>query len=212
LFQTNDPDEVIDHVPDACGGCGSDLTNASPSGVVRRQVHDIPVITPIVVEHRLLRRRCGCGATTTATAPAGVSAAAVYGPNLRALAVYLLVFQHVPVARTQALIADLTGARPSTGWISSVLSTVADLLVDAVDACAMCGFLQHLLSDIRNSRQVIRTEAFRVHRPSRGGSRCPPEVVTCGDRCSPAARRDHGRVASPTVPLRAAASASLSAG
>jgi transposase len=83
-----------------------------------------------VVEHRLHRRRCGCGATTTATAPAGVNAAAVYGPNLRALAVYLLVFQHIPVARTQALIADLTGARPSTGWISSVLSTVADLLVD----------------------------------------------------------------------------------
>ena len=48
MFQTSDPDEVIDHVPDACGGCGSDLTNASPSGVVRRQVHDIPVITPIV--------------------------------------------------------------------------------------------------------------------------------------------------------------------
>ena len=121
LFQTSDPDEVIDHVPDACGGCGSDLAGAAAVGVVRRQVHDIPTITPVVVEHRLHKRRCGCGTTTTAAAPAGVGAAAVYGPNLRALAVYLLVFQHIPVARTQALIADLTGARPSTGWISSVL-------------------------------------------------------------------------------------------
>ena len=112
LFQTSDPDEIVDHVPDACGGCGSDLAGASPAGVVRRQVHDIPAITPVVVEHRLHKRRCGCGATTTATAPAGVGAAAVYGPNLRALAVYLLVFQHIPVARTQTLIADLTGARP----------------------------------------------------------------------------------------------------
>ena len=85
---------------------------------------------PGVVEHRLHRRRCGCGTTTTAPAPAGVGAPAVYGPNLRALAVYLLVFQHVPVARTAALIADLTGARPSTGWISSQLSAVADVLVD----------------------------------------------------------------------------------
>jgi hypothetical protein len=42
-------------------------------------------------------------------------AAAWYGSNLRALAVHLLVFQHVPVARTQTLIANLTGARPSTG-------------------------------------------------------------------------------------------------
>jgi len=105
LFQTSNPDEVIDHVPGACGGCGHDLAAARPAGVVRRQVHDIPTITPIVTEHRLHKRRCGCGATTTAAAPAGVGAAAVYGPNLRALAAYLLVFQHVPVARTQALIA-----------------------------------------------------------------------------------------------------------
>jgi transposase len=44
--------------------------------------------------------------------------------------VYLLVFQHIPVARTTQLIADVTGVRPSTGWISSVLLTVADVLVD----------------------------------------------------------------------------------
>ena len=179
LFQTGDPHEVIDHVPDACGGCGSDLTNASPSGVVRRQVHDIPVITPIVVEHRLHRRRCGCGATTTATAPAGVSAAAVYGPNLRALAVYLLVFQHLPVARTQALIADLTGARPSTGWISSVLSTVADLLGDVEKLIKSLIALAHVIhvdetsSNINGARwwlHVAATEkltAYHLH-PSRG--------------------------------------------
>ena len=87
LLQTSDPDEVVDHVPDTCGGCGSDLAGASAAGMVRRQVHDIPTITPVVIEHRLHQRRCGCGTTTTAAAPAGVSAAAVYGPNLRALAV-----------------------------------------------------------------------------------------------------------------------------
>ena len=42
LFQISDPDEVIDHLPVACGGCGSDLADARPAGVVRRQVHDIP--------------------------------------------------------------------------------------------------------------------------------------------------------------------------
>ncbi len=70
------------------------------------------------------------GASTIASAPAGVGAAAVYSTNPRALAVYLLVFQHVPVARTAQLIADLTGPRPSTGWISSVLTSVAGVLVD----------------------------------------------------------------------------------
>ena len=146
LFQTGNPNEIVDHIPRACGGCGSSLTGTTPVGVVRRQVHDIPAaMTPTVVEHRLHKLRCGCGATTTAAAPAGVGAAAVYGPNLRALAVYLLVFQHIPVARTALLIADLTGARPSTGWISSVLATVADLLVDTEKLIKSLIVLAHVI-------------------------------------------------------------------
>jgi transposase len=179
LFQISDPDEVIDHLPAVSGGCGTDLVDASAAGMVRRQVHDIPTISPVVVEHRLHRRRCGCGTTTTASAPGGVSAAAVYGPNLRALAVYLLVFQHVPVARTQALISDLTGARPSTGWISSVLSTVAEVLVDVEKLIKSLIVLAHVIhvdettSNINGARwwlHVAGTDkltAYLLH-PSRG--------------------------------------------
>lgn len=43
-------------------------------------------------------------------APAGVRAPVQYGPNLRALAAYLVVYQHVPVERAVELIADVTGA------------------------------------------------------------------------------------------------------
>jgi transposase len=179
LFQTSDPDEVVDHVPDTCGDCGSDLAGAHPAGMVRRQVHDIPTITPTVIEHRLHKRRCGCGTTTVAAAPAGAGAAAVYGPNLRALAVYLLVFQHIPVARTQALIADLTGARPSTGWISSVLTTVADLLGDVEKLIKSLIVAAHVIhvdettSNINGARwwlHVASTDtltAYHLH-PSRG--------------------------------------------
>jgi transposase len=181
LFQISDPDEIVDHAPDACGGCGSDLVDADPAGVVRRQVHDIPTIRPTVVEHRLHKRRCSCGTTTTAAAPAGVGASAVYGPNLRALVVYLLVFQHVPVARTQALIADLTGARPSTGWISSVLPTVAGVLVDveklikSMIVAARVIHVDETTSNINGARwwlHVAGTEkltAYLLH-PSRGRS------------------------------------------
>ncbi|MDQ3153318.1 MAG: IS66 family transposase [Actinomycetota bacterium] len=179
LFQTSDPDEIVDHVPEACGGCGSDLADAIAAGVVRRQVHDIPTITPTVVEHRLHKRRCGCGATTTAVAPVGVGAAAVYGPNLRALAVYLLVFQHIPVARTAMLIADLTGTRPSTGWISSVLSTVAGVLGDVEKLIKSLITLAHVIhvdetsSNINGARwwlHVASTDKFTPYHlhPSRG--------------------------------------------
>jgi transposase len=134
---------------------------------VRRQVHDIPTVRPVVVEHRLHRRRCCCGTTTTAAAPAGVSAPACYGPNLRALAVYLLVFQHIPVARTAALIADVTGARPSTGWISSQLPALADVLVDVEKLIKSLIVLAHVIhvdettSNINGARWWLHVASTR---------------------------------------------------
>lgn len=59
-----------------------------------------------------------------------MSAPVAYGPNLRALAVYLVVFQHVPVERAATLIADVTGAGCSTGWVSGVLAATAEALAD----------------------------------------------------------------------------------
>jgi hypothetical protein len=40
LALVDDPDEVIEHVPSCCRGCGADLADGEPVGVVRRQVHD----------------------------------------------------------------------------------------------------------------------------------------------------------------------------
>ena len=193
LFQVSDPDEVVDHVPTACGGCNADLAGATAAGIVRRQVHDIPTSTATVVEHRLHRRRCGCGTTTTAPAPAGVGAGAVYGPNLRALAVYLLVFQHVPVARTAALIADVTGARPSTGWVSSQLSAVADVLINVEKLIKSLITLAHVIhvdettSNINGARwwlHVAGTDtltAYPLHR-SRGRAAVTEFAVLPGFR------------------------------
>jgi transposase len=129
LTVVDDPDVVVDHVPGCCRGCGDGLEAAVSAGVVRRQVRDVPAMSVTVTEHRLHRRRCACGTLTTAKGPTGVaSAPASYGPNLRAWAVYLLVFQHVPVARVVELVSDLTGARPSPGWVCAVLRQTADAL------------------------------------------------------------------------------------
>jgi transposase len=134
LRRTDTPDVVIDHLPAACGGCGADLADAGEVGVSARQVTDIPKVTARIVEHRLHRRRCGCGHVTTAPAPAGVDRPVQYGPNIRALACYLVVFQHVPVERAAMLIADVTGAHPSTGWVSGVIAQVAGMLDGATTA------------------------------------------------------------------------------
>lgn len=121
LTVVDDPDKVIDHVPAGCVGGGRDVTGAPTVGVVRRQVHDLPEIRPWVVEHRLHRRRCRCGTVTTAASPPGVTALACYGPEITALAAYLLTYQHIPVARAAQLLADVAGMPVSTGWVAGVL-------------------------------------------------------------------------------------------
>lgn len=142
LAQVPDPDEVRQHVPPGCRGCGADLGLAPVVRTQRRQVFDLPPGRVHVVEHQLQARQCRCGTVTTAPAPAGVNAPATYGPRLRALALYFLHVQHLPLARTAALLAEVYGVSVSEGFLVGVLADagektdaftrkVADALADA---------------------------------------------------------------------------------
>src|SRR3954451_7889418 len=120
LRQVSVPDEVVVHEPGACRGCGGTLiADDPPARVIRRQVFDIPTITVRVVEHRLISRRCACGALTCAAGPAGGTARVQYGPSAAAIAVYLSLGQHLPVERTAFLLAELFGTPMSVGTVAA---------------------------------------------------------------------------------------------
>src|SRR4051794_23427931 len=105
LRQVQRPDEGGGHEPGARAGGGAKLgADDPPARVIPRPGVDIPKITVRVVEHQLISRRCACGALTTATGPAGVSAPVSYGPHAAAIAVYLVLGQHLPVERTAGLL------------------------------------------------------------------------------------------------------------
>ncbi len=129
------PDEVVDHFPAGPCTCGLDLAGAAGLGVARSfQQEDVPEPRPSVrYQHDLHKARCACGKVLVAARPAGVPDAPLsVGPRLSAMAVYLSVFQHVPVERAQALIADLTGGVLSAGFVHSCLGKAAGLVADAV--------------------------------------------------------------------------------
>jgi transposase len=44
LAQVAEPDEVVEHVPARCGGCGQDLDGAVVVGLEARQVFDLPAL------------------------------------------------------------------------------------------------------------------------------------------------------------------------
>src|SRR4051794_19420744 len=127
LRQVERPDEVVIHEPGTCYGCGTRFNPSDRStGMIRRQVFDIPKITVRVVEHRLVSRRCCCGAVTTAAGPAGVGAPVQYGPHAAAIAVYLCLGQHLPVERTAGLLAELFGTPMAAGTVAVWTARAAD--------------------------------------------------------------------------------------
>lgn len=123
-----EPDQVLVHVPGSCEGCGGDLSGAPVVGEQARQVFDLPPIRLQVTEHRAQTRACGCGRLSTAAFPAPASAPTCYGPGVAALGTYLMGRQHLPVARTAELMADVLGAPVSTGWLSCLLPAAANQL------------------------------------------------------------------------------------
>lgn len=125
LAQVEVPDQLVKHFPSACAGCASVLDPAAvlDGTVVRRQVFDVPEAQVQVTEHQLFAVACGgCRLVTRAAAPSGVSAPAVYGPNVTAMAAYLAAAHHVPTVRIVEILADLTGVQVSVGWVVDAVS------------------------------------------------------------------------------------------
>src|SRR2546421_2471355 len=102
LMQAATADEVLLHRPELCAHCQQSLHRVPGQVKECSQVHDLPQLRLLVQEHQVEEVRCPhCQQLTRADFPAGIEAPVVqYGPNVRALAVYLYQYQLVPLART----------------------------------------------------------------------------------------------------------------
>ncbi len=136
------PDEVVDHRPGRCEGCGAELDEGTPSEFSARQVVELPEVRPVVTEHRSHACRCSCGHLTRAPFPAEARAPVTYGPRLRAVVAYLLGRQHLPTRRVAEAMADLFGVGISTGAVDSVYSEASRRLGGFI--AALVAFLRTL--------------------------------------------------------------------
>lgn len=145
LAQVADPDEVVHHLPPSCGGCGADLGAAEVVGEEVRQVFDLPAVRAFVREHRVERRRCGCGHESAGVFPREARAPACYGAGIRALACYLVVAQHLPYTRAAAVLAEVAGVPVSVGAVAAMVAEGGD---------ALGGFAEAIVEDLRLSPVV----------------------------------------------------------
>ena len=165
------PDDTFDYYPEGTCACGADLGDAADLGVARSyQQKEVPEPKAQTIQHDLHQARCACGKTHTAPRPPGVPDSAVsIGPRLCALAVYLLVFQHVPVERCRLLLSDVAGAEVSAGFIHSCLEKAASMAAGTVKlikalliAARVVGFDETTLRSGAAGGEEVR--ARRVHR------------------------------------------------
>ena len=124
-------DEVVKHRPAVCAQCQMPLGDAEVVLRERRQVQELPVVVRLLVqEHQALHVRCPhCMYVSSGAFPPEVPSRARYGPRVRALAVYLVEQQHLPLGRAQQLLADLLGMRLSRGTLVGWVQQAAHVLV-----------------------------------------------------------------------------------
>jgi transposase len=124
------PDEIVQHRPRQCPQCQTPLSDADVVLCERRQVHELPPAVRLQIrEHQALHVRCPrCAQVSVGVFPAEASSRAQYGAQVRALAVYLVEQQHLPLGRVQQLLSDLWRMRLGRGTLVSWVRQAAQVL------------------------------------------------------------------------------------
>jgi transposase len=116
------PDTVMEARVTQCADCGADLRTVVSQALVRRQVVELPVIQPVVIETRQHHVVCPqCHGVQHGPLPSGLEATRHFGPRLEATVTYLQHQQHMSYERTQATLQDLFGVSLSEGGQACIL-------------------------------------------------------------------------------------------
>ncbi|MBW8060381.1 MAG: IS66 family transposase, partial [Solirubrobacterales bacterium] len=125
-------DETFEHPPERCSGCGHGF-EGTEQRLGEPRVHqkwELPPISPLIHEHRLLRLRCpGCGKAQLAELPKGVSASA-FGPRLEAHIATLAGVFRLSRRQVAQVIEEMLGVPISVGAVDAVIMRMSAALAD----------------------------------------------------------------------------------
>jgi transposase len=110
LRQVAAPNRIVIHQADECRRCGESLVSTTPRNIHKRQVFEIKNGSLTVIEHRAALQICpACSNSSQGQFPANIKAPVQYGASVFSRALYLHLYQLLPVARTQEAMRDLFG-------------------------------------------------------------------------------------------------------
>ncbi len=107
LKMVENADEIINHKPSFCKGCGVDISKHISIICETRQVVELPPINPIYIEHRSYSTIRNCGCFNKADFPERVNAPIQYGETVENLVCYLNVAQYIPYNRIVSIFSGL---------------------------------------------------------------------------------------------------------
>ncbi len=120
------PDEIIRLKSNFCSVCSSGLEQETFILKAKRQVIELPRISPIYQEYQQYACKCsGCGHWQIADFPNHVAAPVQYGSSVDTLVSYLSVYQSVPYNRLKKMFSQVFSLPLSEGTITNILNRVA---------------------------------------------------------------------------------------
>lgn len=122
LKMSKDPDHIELHVPCECSCCG-ELLDAPHEFIGKRQVIDIPPISPITTEHQIYSVQCKCGLLNKGQYPKSARSSVCYGPNIEVLINYLSARQYLSIVRIEEFFQQVLGVKLSQGTIVNKLDS-----------------------------------------------------------------------------------------
>ena len=126
LKLSDNPDKIHDLKSDYCNKCGYHLEKANFVLHSRRQVVELPPISPIYEEYREYGCDCpGCGHHQRASYPSDIKAPIQYGRSIESYVAYFSVYQYVPYFRLKQLLLHTFGLSISEGSIQNILQRAA---------------------------------------------------------------------------------------
>jgi len=131
LLPEDQMNEIRQHYPDQCGGCGHEFQDEekTPGETFgRHQVADLPPVAIVYIEHRTHHLSCpSCGKTTAGRLPAEV-AGSPFGTGVQAAVVTLTARNRVSRRDMPELARELFGLGISSGAVDAICQRAAKAL------------------------------------------------------------------------------------
>jgi len=167
LSVQREPDETVQHMPSVCQGCKYYELCVSRACVGEtRQVVDASVIIKVTAHQSLEVENCFVfGECQKGEFPDEVRAPVQYGENLQALAVSLNTIGAVSVNRTHEILSSVFGIPLSAGFISAMVSRVANSLAETMERIRL-SIASYIVDHFDETGTRVDGKNFWVHSAS----------------------------------------------